>query len=217
VIDTCIGEPISWLRLEQFALDSHDAHVGEHVARCAVCRQCLEQIRGDIIALPPLLPASSPVAHKRRWWMFALPAFAVAAAALLLFMRPRDRSDDAIARIKGVGDVVLGIVRERAGVIREDVRSFAPGDRFKVVVTCPPSGLVWIDVAVVEEGAVTADYPLAAAPVACGNRVVVPGAFTLTGARANRVCVRVDASAAPRRLVPHPGDENVACVTIRPD
>jgi hypothetical protein len=45
----------------------------------------------------------------------------------------------------------------------------------------------------------------------------MPGAFTLTGTRANRVCVRIAADAAPKRALPAPGDDAVACVTITPE
>jgi hypothetical protein len=72
----CIGEPISWLRLERFALDASDAGVGEHVAACAACRQCLDDIRGDVVALPVL-----HVPERRTWRWFALPAIAALAGA----------------------------------------------------------------------------------------------------------------------------------------
>jgi predicted anti-sigma-YlaC factor YlaD len=52
---TCIGEPISWLRLETFALDRSDAAVRDHIATCAACRQCLDSIADDMVALPPLV------------------------------------------------------------------------------------------------------------------------------------------------------------------
>lgn len=113
--------------------------------------------------------------------------------------------------------VMLGLVRERAGAIREDATAFAAGDRWKVVVTCAPGRDTWVDVAVVEVGATgkTIDHPLAAARIACGNRVVVPGAFELTGKRANRVCVRVAADVAPARDLL--GGDDTACLTVAPE
>ena len=42
-------------------------------------------------------------------------------------------------------------------------------------------------------------------PVACGNRVTLPGAFALTGPRPNRICVHVAREATP------------ACVTVVPE
>jgi hypothetical protein len=60
---------------------------------------------------------------------------------------------------------------------------------------------------------VTVDHPLAATRIACGNRVVMPGAFTVTGDRANRVCARISAIADPGGPDPEAG---TACVTLLP-
>lgn len=216
----CTGTPISWLRLEAYALDGRDAAITDHLAACPACTACLAQIRGDELALPRLVvPAPTPARGEgaRRWWRWAVPAMAVAAAALVLvIVRPREdtRREDT-ARVKGVGDVVFGVVRERAGAIRDDVRTFAPGDRWKVVVTCPPAASAWLDVAVVDAGQV--DYPLAPVRVRCGNSVAVPGAFAITGSRPNRVCVRVAADGPPPRAVPRADEAEVACLTLRPE
>jgi hypothetical protein len=199
----CIGQPISWLRLEMFALDGGDAGVREHVDGCAACRQCLDEIQRDVVALPPLALSpkgtsfGAPAPKRHRWWRIALPAFGALAAAaiLLLVLRPREPSRDNVAYIKGVGEVIIDVVRERAGVIRTDARSFAVGDRFKVIVTCAPSHEVSLVVAVREDGAQHVDHPLAPARITCGNRVVIPGAFTLTGNKPHRVCARIDDAA----------------------
>jgi hypothetical protein len=186
--------------------------VSEHVDACPACKSCLEEIRADIVALPPLaVPAAKP---KREWWKLFVPAFALAAAAVIAIVLFRGRGDDAPVRenvvaIKGIGDVVLETVRERGGTIRENVRSFAPSDRWKLVVTCPPSAtgaLLAVDVTVVEVGGSSAiDRPLVPARITCGNRVVLPGAFSLTGPRANRVCAAIGP------------DRDAACVTIAPE
>jgi hypothetical protein len=225
----CIGEPISWPRLESFALGAPDPAIASHVAACPACRLCLEQIRGDVVALPPLaLPSSSsaslPARSVWRWRRWMAPVFAFAAAAIVLLVvlaRPAPRGTaDAIATlgVKGVGEVTLELVRERGGAIRYDAASYLPGDRWKVVVSCPPSAaspamgpmvgpMVWIDVSVAD--GVTTDHPLAPAQLPCGNRVVVPGAFTITGDRANRVCAIIAA---------RPGEETgTACLTVRPE
>ena len=210
---SCIGEPVSWLRLEQFALDPHDATVGQHLAACPVCAGCLAEIRRDVVALPPLaVPARTP---RWRWWLAAaMPALAAAALVLALWPR-RPAPPENIVTIKGVGDVVLGLVRERDGAIRQDALTYAPGDRWKLVITCPPAASAWVDLAVLDAGAV--DHPLPPARIACGNRVVVPGAFTLTGERPNRVCVRVGAELDRDRRPPRDSDGDVACLTVRPE
>jgi hypothetical protein len=107
--------------------------------------------------------------------------------------------------------VTVELVRERAGAIQLDARRYAAGDRWKLVVTCPPSAAAWIEISVAElAGAnqprdatrgvrpLVIDTPIAPGPIRCGNRVVVPGAFTITGHAANRICARI--TAAPRRL-----------------
>ncbi|MEO8846104.1 MAG: hypothetical protein ABI591_12180 [Kofleriaceae bacterium] len=200
----CIGEPISWPRLERFAQTRADAAIAAHVAQCPACRQCVDEIASDVVALPPLVIAV--VAPRRtRWWWFALPAFAVA-ALIVLVMRPRPRPAN-VASIKGVGDVTLALVRERGGSILEDATTFARGDRWKLVLTCAPGHLTAVSVEVVEAGSKAADRPLAPAQIACGNRVVVPGAFELTGTVANRICVQVTSE----------GDTDRACITVTPE
>jgi hypothetical protein len=202
----CTATPVSWIRLERFAIDRHrsdraDAQIATHIAACPACAQCLAEIEHDVVALPPLA-----VPARRRsfgWWRIAVPVFALAVAALLFW--PRDAAREDAVTVKGVGEVILGIVRERDGVIRDDAKTFLPGDRFKIVVTCPPAASAWIDLDV------GGDHPLPATRTACGNRVVVPGAFYLTGTAPNRICVRVAAEAAPDASAPR------ACVTVGPE
>ena len=192
-MSACIGEPISWLRLEAYALDRSDAGVRDHLAACPACAACMTEIERDVVALPPL--AVPERKRRRTWWpLLLVPAAALAAIVL----RPRPQTES--FAVKGVGDVTIGVVRERAGTITYDAREYEPGDRWKVFVTCPPAAGAYIDVSV------GADHPLAPAHLACGNRVVVPGAFTLGGGD-NRVCVHVAAA---------PGEAGgQACVTIR--
>ncbi|HSR96599.1 MAG TPA: hypothetical protein VLM79_05970 [Kofleriaceae bacterium] len=212
----CIGEPISWLRLEGFALGAPDPAIGAHLAACPACRGCLDKIRGDAVALPALSPA---VARPRRWsrWMRwskapavgVLGTVAIAAIALIIVVRDpaRDASRLGAVAVKGIGEVRLELVRERGGEVRYDATRDARGDRWKVVVTCPAPAAAWIEVSV-SDGATT-DHPLAPAQLGCGNRVVVPGAFTVTGLGTNRVCAHV--SAAPR------ASAATACTTLRPE
>ena len=211
---TCTGEPVSWPRLERFALGAPDPAIASHLAACPACTRCLDQIRDDVVALPPLVVSAPAHRPARRRWL--APAFAAAAAAIVVIavlMRGRPTPPDELVRaaigVKGIGEVTLELVRERAGAIRFGAASYAPGDRWKVVVSCPPSAAAWIDVSVAD--GVTTDHPLGLLPaqVACGNRAVMPGAFTITGARPNRVCAHV--AAAPG------GDAGIACLTVVPE
>lgn len=212
-MSACIGSPISWPRLERHASGPADAAVDQHVAQCEACRACLDEILRDVVALPVL--AGAVTAKRARWWWVALPAFAAAALALLLVWPREPERAGNVALLKGGGEVTLGLVRERDGAIRKDATTFAPGDRWKVVVTCAPGHGTWVDVAVVEAGTTNADHPLAAAHVACGNRIDVPGAFELTGKVANKVCVRVAADVAPARDLL--GGDDTACITVTPE
>ncbi len=199
----CIGEPISWLRLEQHAM-ARDAQVASHLEACEVCRGCFATLDAPI-PLPRLIIELPP----RRRWTWLAPSFALAAAAviaLVLWRRGGETPENVVA-IKGGGELVLGVVRERHGAIAEDARAFLPGDRWKLVVTCPPAASTWLDAVVFDGG--EPSYPLEPAHVTCGNRIVVPGAFTLTGAAPNRVCVRVSEE--------RKGEGNLACLTIRPE
>ena len=216
----CTGEPISWLRLEQFALGASDPEIAAataaHLTGCPACRGCLDQIRGDAVALPPLIAPDAPPRGRRRawrrWWLAPALAAAAAAAVALVVVRPSPGADDRVA-IKGVGEVALELVRERAGAISYDARRYAPGDRWKVVISCPPSASPMLAIEVSVADGVTVDHPLAATRIACGNRVVVPGAFTVTGDRVNRVCARISASADAA-----PGPEaGTACATLGPE
>jgi hypothetical protein len=207
----CIGEPISWLRLERHALVP-DAAIAEHCAACAACRQCLGQIRddrGDLVALPPLVV---PAKRARRWLAFAIPAFAAAAAIAVVMLRPRPQPQhgELLAGVKGVGDVRIELVRERAGAIALDATTYAPGDRWKVAITCAAANGAWIDVGVAEAGAHGADHPLVPTKISCGNAVAVPGAFSITGDRPNEICVGVSATDSA-------SDGERACVTVTPE
>jgi len=207
---TCVDTPISWLRLEQHAI-VRDPDVDAHLATCEACRACLDAIRADGIVLPALPALPAPAPKKRAWWTWAAPALALAGAAAIAIVvlrpRPRDEHGEDVARVKGVGEVIVDVVRERGGAIAESARTFRPGDRWKVVVTCPPDARASLEVEVHDPHGI--DRPLPPAQLPCGNRVVVPGAFEITGRDPNRVCVRVASPAG--------GADGVACVTVSPE
>jgi hypothetical protein len=205
---TCVGEPISWLRLERYALAELDraaaAAVRMHVEACAACRSALASIEGDVVALPPLPARRAVIAAVkrpwyRRWTLGAGLGVAIAAAAVLLLWL-RTPGDDALpgrrARVKGAGLVSLRLVRERGGVVAFDPADVAPDDRWKVELTCASGAPLWTDVVVYQPGG--ASFPLSPRPITCGNQVGVPGAFRITDGGAT-ICVALG-SAAPDRL-----------------
>jgi hypothetical protein len=225
---SCIGEPVSWLRLEQFAMSRRDTRVSEHLDACPACRACLDEISRDVVALPPLVVPAAAAKARRPWWHLAMPiGLAVAAAAILLLVLGPRAGDHAVTptdvtQVKGLGTVEIDVVRNRGGVTRDDARTFIEGDRWKVIVTCAaePGASVWVDVFVNEERGGVADHPFAPQEIACGNAVVLQGAFEITGTKPNLVCVRVSSEGLPPQLSGRngePGDPGVACVTLTPE
>ena len=89
----------------------------------------------------------------------------------------------ALVRVKVGGDEVSYLVQHARGIAAE------PGER--------TDGDVHVG----------ADHPLAPAAIACGNGIVVPGAFALTGGQANRVCARVTSDQGAGE----------ACITVSPE
>jgi hypothetical protein len=220
-VTACIGEPISWPALERVALGAVEPAIASHLAACPACQHCLDQIRSDQVALRPLeRAAASPVAARRstrrRRWLAPVVAVAAAAAVAVIVLRPPGAEPGAasgIVGVKGIGEVALSLVRERGGAISYAASHYAPGDRWKLVVSCPPGAAgsaLWLELSVAD--GISVDHPLPAAQLACGNRVVVPGAFAITGQRANQVCARI--AAAPGS---GPGDAGTACVTLHPE
>jgi anti-sigma factor RsiW len=219
--------PISWLRLERYHLGElppaeRDAVAG-HLDGCGRCRACLEQIRSlggaDLAALPAGLAlataggaaaaAMAPVgrrgrgftrgARSARWGLLGLGGAAAAAAALVLLVaRP---SEVVVARRQVIqtkgGEVTFELVRERSGSVAWDAAAFAPQDRFKVLLTCPPPLRLYADLAVVQADG--AAFPAGPAAISCGNRVAFPVAFRITGPGPAAVCLSVDQVEPPPR------------------
>ena len=195
----CTGQPVSWLELELRALDElappRAREVDAHLGQCAVCRACLARIASDRRELPPLprpvLARAIERGRRRRWTsrLSLAGALVAAAAALLLVWRATGggAGDASLAGVKGGEGLVLSLVRERAGTVTPDPTRFADGDRFEARVTCGARAPLLLDLVVFQGG--RAYFPLAAARLPCGNRVQVPGAFTLTGHQTAVVCV----------------------------
>jgi Putative zinc-finger len=225
VTDPAPCTPVSWLRLERRALGELAAderqEVDAHLSSCARCRACAELIAREADrALPPLPAADvarAPVplpglSRPRPWRWPRLFAFATAAAvvALVFVLRPGERAGgrrltdgSRVVAVKG-GDIAVELIRERDGSTAWEPTSFAPHDRFKLLVTCPPPLQVHADIVVLQDDGPA--YPGEPALVRCGNRVPVPPAFRITGAGAATVCVGLDPSGPPSRPALARGD-----------
>lgn len=210
---SCVGTPISHLRLEARALGqlsgSESAAIDEHLASCAGCRKVVEHIDADEVSLPPL-----PDAEPRWSWSWLWVAVPTAAALLLLLLFGRDWRTDAEdgLGVKG-GSNGVALVRESGGVLLDPTR-FAPGDRFKVLVTCPPGRDVDVDVVVYQKDEVS--FPIEPQRIACGNEVALDGAFRLTGGAAD-VCAVLGVAAGDREaLRDRQAVDDSLCRTVTP-
>ncbi len=199
----CVGEPVSWLRLERYHLgDIHGGErtrIAEHLATCAVCAACLSRIEQDAAApLPSLSLAATPVPRRgARVPLFARAAVVVGTVAaavggILAVHGPGHRADErrssaSASRAKGGGAVAFSLVRDDAERIDGREGVYRESDRFKAMVTCPPTMSGMFDLVVYDDGG--ASFPLEATLLACGNDVPLPGAFRLTGETAKTVCV----------------------------
>jgi hypothetical protein len=119
-MSACIGEPISWLRLERYALDGGaDRAAAAHLARCAACARCLDEIRGDLVALPPLVWLAAGIGISASTHNGA-PSSAARAVCILIVHHPHGRHE-------GDGFVLpplaTGIPRRSAAAGRPMVRS----------------------------------------------------------------------------------------------
>lgn len=212
----CISTPISWLRLEQYALGELDDLRGDvraHLAACGACASCLARIEADgAVDLPPLPghahsyvsesrtaapsavapSAVAPIRHTRRARAIAILGTGLAlAAALLLAVGRRtpvfDTHGEDSVRMKGAA-FAFTLVRDDEAVFAEAGGTFRGGDRFKVLVTCPPGAHTQFDLVVYDSHG--ASFPLVApTSVECGNDVPLAGAFRITGAENVRVCL----------------------------
>ena len=195
----CIDEPVSWLRLERFRLGelaaTEHARVAGHLAACAACAACAASIEADDARDLPAVVA--PEARGRRplariLWAGA-GALAVAAAMILAVGRPwrtpalPGAAGHTSASAKGDG-MAFVLVRDDGQRVVEAQGTFRETDRFKALVTCPPSMNATFDLVVFDPSGPS--FPLAPARgVSCGNEVPLPGAFRLSGDATETVCV----------------------------
>ena len=218
----CIGEPVSWLRLERFALGELPAEersrVRDHLERCPACQACLESIRAE--PAPVLRPLPSPTrAPARRGFVWLGAAAAVLASVLLvLLLWPAAPGGHGMLpsriAVKG-GELAVVLVRERAGATQQNPETFAPGDRFKALLTCPPPGEPAVELVVLQGGEVF--FPLPLQRIACGNEVALPGAFSLDDDDEALVCLLVGDPPSRQCLAREPlPPARTVCARLRP-
>jgi hypothetical protein len=231
----CTGEPISWLRLERYRLGELSGPeldtVATHLEHCPVCADCLAEANRPIAMAPlPLPEPASLFSRIRRGLVGQTPVgttlrIAFALTALVLLVLPGGKSSQVAhlasrigSGLKG-GEVTIALVRERNGIVEHGATSYAPEDRWKVLVTCPMQQVLFWDLAVVESQHVT--FPLLpSAPIACGNHVPLPGAFRLAADHLVEVCLlsgnnpldRVALAAMDAKSLTSGG----ACATLQP-
>jgi putative zinc finger protein len=195
----CKSQALSWLRLEMYNLqelpDAEVRQVENHLADCESCRSCLDRIKQSTDELKPL-PRIELESQRSGWfslaWIGATASLAAAAILLIVFKFgwPDQVSDELpppkIA-YKG-GELTISLVRDRDGVIKHEPEAFISGDRFKVLVTCPPSEELYWDLVVIQNDELF--FPLAPSDaLSCGNRVGLPNAFKLSGVAAATICL----------------------------
>jgi hypothetical protein len=220
---------ISWLRLERYCLGesnaSERAEIEAHLDDCAICRQCLDQIKSaEAEARLGRLPLAQTV--KPRWWQrlsasFGYRALGVAATAALLALvlgRLPSPGPRRVPLVKGA-DKSWIILRERDGAIEEDAERFAKGDRFKIELTCAAGESLWWDVMVRQAGDVS--FPLERSALSCGNREPLPGAFRLDREAPATICLLAGAQVPSRDQLMRMRDDELlslgaTCKELRP-
>lgn len=224
----CIDVPVSWLRLERYhageLAESERARVAAHLASCASCASCSAGIERDAARpLPPLpvvrsVPPARPLATRAGVAVFAAAALA---AGLAFWARRATEGDEEVA-VRTKGDAVaFALAREDEAPIVEAGGAYADGERFKVLVSCPPGLDASWDLVVFEHG--EASFPLSPeSALACGNAVPIPGAFRLVGREPMEVCllwsdepIDRDAVVMARRRGDGVVGVNVSCKELR--
>jgi len=225
---SCIGEPVSYFRLERYSLHElpaeEDRSVAAHLEQCAVCRACYERIQADardadIAALAAQLSQLPAAARPRRaravWGVSALVA---SLACMLFVLRPQPAVPGIATESRTKGDgLALELVRADAQGQLLEPTHFAPGDRFKLLLTCPGSSVGSVRVLVFQAGAAYEPVPAQLLDT-CGNRRPLAGAWGLDGAEAVELCaVFAEASLdlrAPRSAAELPAPH--VCVRVSP-
>jgi len=219
----CIGEPVSFLALEAYALDELPPEAAEpvraHLAACEACRAALREIEDDQRPLPAFVPRAAPSTSKAprgrlRLLRIGAPAVAAMALAAGVLLMMRSGGDHGDHRTKG-REVSLRVEGEDPAY---EAGTLAVGVALKVVVACPPDLHASWDVVVFDEDG--ASFPLSPARITCENQAALPGAMRLRGVSDKRVCVVWDESAVPSTRVGYRREldlppERSRCITVR--
>lgn len=220
--------PVSWLTLERYCLGELPAteasRVEQALQHSEELRRCYERIQADQGRRLPALtrPVARPRPHRFRWDFSPRPALAAAATLVVLvagglLSREAMRGGPA-NRVKG-GEVSIDLIRRSGGRLDTEPSVFLEGDEFKVRVTCTRRGPLDWQLSVFQGDEVF--FPLeATAPLHCGNEVLLPGAFRLTGARPVLVCLSVEEDVIEPQRLRQEGVRalkvSAACTHIRP-
>jgi hypothetical protein len=226
-MSACVGQPISWLRLERYGLGElpapECAEIELHLAACPSCGECLNRAKLDREL--PELPLPLPAAKRtpRRSWR--VPAWSgwvgvASAAAMLLWVMQRpvvDQPPGPRLRAKG-GEFALEVVRLDPQGRLQEASHFTATDRFKVLLTCPPAWHGQAQVVVYQAG--HAYFPLPGQTIDdCGNRRGLAGAFRLDGKSPVAVCVALAATTVQRERLAQGADALPAlsvCARLEP-
>jgi hypothetical protein len=199
---SCIGEPVSYFRLERFALRELSADeqrsVAEHLAQCPTCRACHDRIQADgreqdLAALVARLQAprgpQPRAAGRARGWLWGTVALSLTGLLAVLSTQPgtQPMAPGGTPGTKGDG-LALELTRiDDRGQQLEPTR-FAPSDRFRVALSCPPALAGKVHVLAFQAGEKFEPLP-AQTLASCGNRRMLSGAFRLDGSAPVDVCV----------------------------
>jgi hypothetical protein len=214
-------EPLSWLTLERYALGEllpdERARVEAQLSVSEPDQRCLDGILADQSELPPLPALPIPIGRRRqRRLLWGSSALAVAAALLFVFVGQRELPGDHRYVSDGTkgGEMALVVHGEQSGASTE---SFAQGERFKLLVTCPGWLSGKLRVVLFQGGQRYQPLP-PVQQLACGNLVPWPGAFALDGSEPVDVCVsygedpRAFAQASTARAL----EPTVVCTRLSP-
>jgi hypothetical protein len=216
----CTSQPISWLTLERYHLGelspAESGRVETHLGECPVCWECMRSIRDQTFSLPPL-PEPKPRGARLRWAFASVGLVVAAVLAVVLATHDWEKTTkipgNRIA-YKG-GELSVSLVRERQGEILHEPTTFAPGDRFKILVTCPPGEELPWDLVVFQDNQASFPYTPEGA-LTCGNRVPLAGAFHLTGQSRAVICLLLGSAVLDRPSSIEELFENSVCLELDP-